>query len=103
MRMRACARRHLRQHVVLLGLELLDLALHRHERGLGRVGVLLRGVEIGLQLGDLLLERVLLLDQDDGEIVLVGLDRDVDRSALDLRELLALRGEPLARLPRAGE
>ena len=72
-----------------------------HERGLGAVGVLLGRVEIGLQLADVGVELVLLLDQDDGQIVLVRLDRGVELG-FGLRELLVACCTAARRRPRAG-
>ena len=52
------------------------------------------GLDIGFELGDLVLELVLLLDEHQRQVVLVGLDGDV-QVCVDLRQLLRLRRELL--------
>ena len=51
-------------------------------------------VELRLELGHLLLELLLLLDEHEGEVVLVGRDRGVE-VRVDLGQLPVLVGEPL--------
>ena len=79
---------HLGQHVSLSALSFLISVWTPRSEVLAESASLLRRLEIALQLGDVGRERVLLLDEHDGQVVLVGLDRDV-QLRLRLRQLFA--------------